>query len=138
MGEKPSAIINWFGSDLASCSAWILIPDKMCLRYLGFVLLVGFPGALHGMKIEFLITYFTISQHFSVMLSFLFLFQHKVQQRPVQLPDWRVVILPLNLKRMLMAPTSLMPVILDINHQWKVGGHQAHVKMAHGFLNHNV
>ena len=51
----PSAITNLFGFELGLCSAssWGIRIVKMCSRYLGFFLLVWFPGALHGKRLKF-------------------------------------------------------------------------------------
>ncbi|XP_049889335.1 complement factor H-like isoform X8 [Epinephelus moara] len=38
--------VNW--APRSALSYWTLIPDKMCVRYLGFVLLVWFPVVLHA------------------------------------------------------------------------------------------
>ncbi|XP_010732054.3 complement factor H isoform X2 [Larimichthys crocea] len=47
-GKCPQQSLTGFVMTCALHSALILIPDKMYLRYLGFVLLVWFAGALHA------------------------------------------------------------------------------------------
>ena len=110
----------------------------MCVTYLGYFLLLWFPGVLHGKNITFYHVSFQSLRETLQYTALLSPFQHKVQHSRVMLPSCLMVILSLSKPRMHLKPNSLTPVKKDINQQWRVGGQQAHVKVAHGLLNHNA
>lgn len=144
MGDLPSTIINWLWSErtvfsVLSCS--VLIPGKMSVRHFGFVFLIWFPGVLHGKKIKyilFIFLFFKQKKPFTIFLSCLSLFQHKVQSCLVVLPNWMMVILSHLKMIMLIIHISVIPVAMDVNQLRRVGGQRAHVRIAHGLLHHNA